>query len=276
MLFHENEVSVTDAVDALCEAHVYSAQTFAREQMLAVFKELNRRERICPSALAWRIDGQRIVRDAEWSDKPSHGFCVALSLANGYKTWLRSFGQDYTEQGELFERLTETALGGAGFDVLRTGWSIATPNTINAVVSNISTWLGERPGHPSDWTSEQAKEAGVDMVCRFSFQDARPAAPVYLMQCASGTGWQQKLGTPVLEIWSKLVDFTVDPDRAFAHPFVTSDAKDFRISVRKTGGIFLDRTRLLAGAQRQGLPGQLSADLQAWTASRIATLPLDS
>ena len=72
---------------------------------------------------------------------PQHTlFCMALSYSNWYPKWARQFGQDYNEQGELFEKLTKEAMEKFFPDwvIHRTGWSRTQAIRLNEVVERCS------------------------------------------------------------------------------------------------------------------------------------------
>ena len=80
------------------------------------------------------------------------------------------------------------------------------------------------------------------------FLDNRSGFPVYLMQCASGQNWKEKVSEPNIDWWQQLIKFVVRPKKAFAIPFALSD-DDFRRQCVRVQGLFLDRYRLLTAAR---------------------------
>ncbi len=273
VVFDTDEVSQSDAVDGLINGKIYRSQDYAKEQYAFALKELRRRAKYAGNALAWRLDGSTLRRTHRWDERPAHSFCLALALAAGYRDWARSFGKNYTSQGALFERLVEESLHALGWDVLRTGWGGASHKKLHSV-----SWLGEPLGSSQEWTSESANEAGTDLVCFRPFSDRRPGVPLYLLQCASGVGWEdRKQHAPDLNIWFKLLDFTTDPRKGFALPFAL-DQDPFRIAARKTNGLLLDRIRILSapGASAGWVSKSLAADIVKWLKPRISSLPTDS
>ena len=69
------------------------------------------------------------------------------------------------------------------------------------------------------WTKASAKDAGLDMVCERPFGDARGGRPLFFFQCASGADWTEKRRTPDLRLWTKLLDFSNEPQRGFARAY---------------------------------------------------------
>jgi hypothetical protein len=223
-----------------------------------------------------QVHGARIRSKENWEYFPSYCFCLALSIAGSYPDWARSFGRDYTQQGELFEALTaeSAVISLGGWTIHPTGWTRTRTQRLNQIVTEIAQKLGEATGDILRWTKDTAKEAGLDLLFYRPFPDGRVGVPVFLCQCASGEGWERKLKTPDLRIWCKIIPFASDPKKAFAMPFTLSDS-DFVRHCNSIDGFLLDRQRLLSPGrtQRDWLSQELSARLNDWTRARIGSLP---
>jgi hypothetical protein len=190
--------------------------------------------------------------------------------------WARSFGKDYTEQGSLFEELTAVCMRQMllGWEVHSTGWTSTHPIKLKDVVNEVATKMHEPIGKVQRWTKAQANEAGLDLLCFRSFEDKRAGFPVYLVQCASGADYEDKLHTPNLKIWGRVVEFTAQPKKAFSMPFGLLDDEFIRVC-NLVDGLLLDRYRLLAPGRTntKWLPVALKTRIAKWTKSRIDTLP---
>lgn len=212
-----------------------------------------------------------------WEQFPAYSFCLALSLPGSYPEWARNFGQDYNEQGELFEALTAESVRGTltGWVVHPTGWTRTTPTRLAEVVARLASLLGEATGDLAHWTQQKANEAGLDLLCFRPFPDGRVGVPVYMFQCASGADWKKKLKSPDLRVWTKIITFASDPKKAFAMPFALSE-KDFTYNTNLVDGLLLDRHRLLSPGleRRDWVPSDLATRLVAWTDPRIQQLPM--
>lgn len=275
----DDRLSQREVVSVLCGQHTYDEQDMAANRVADAWLELHRRQRFLGDASPYEFDGHTLkLRADPWRDATAHSFCVLLSLAKWYRDWARQFGKDYTEQGELFEQLTRESVTAqfTGWSVHQTGWSRSQAKKLDAVVSDVAGWLGEPKGDVHRWSEASANEAGLDLVCFRPFADDRAGRPAFFFQCASGGDWEEKLHTPRLELWRRLVGFTAQnlPTKAFATPFAFLDA-DFIRNCNLVDGLLMDRYRLLAAAK--GNPGWLSPKLKAsvvkWAKPRVAKLP---
>jgi len=275
ILFSDEELSSTDIIDVLLEGLIYDDQSFAAELVADAWAELQRRETWIRVGPAFSVKHRRIKRMRSWQDNPAHSFCVLLSLSVWYRNWYRQFGRDYTEQGELFELLTKESLEYQFSDwkIHHTGWSRTNTIKLSEVVSDIADRLGEARGQLEPWASPNANEAGLDLVCYRPFPDSRVGIPVYLLQCASGGDWEEKLHTPELKVWTKIIQFAAEPRKAFATPFSFLDDAFTRIC-NLVDGMLLDRCRLLAACHyRENWVSQSLKDrIIAWAQPRIAAL----
>jgi hypothetical protein len=142
------------------------------------------------------------------------------------------------------------------------------------VATSVANALGETTGDLAAWTTEDAKEAGLDLLCFRPYSDARPGLPAFLVQCASGNDWKSKLKTPDLRIWTKIVSFPNDPKKALSMPFALSH-EDFRRHCNVLDGLLLDRLRLLShqSARSRWLTPATETSLISWVANRVTSLP---
>jgi len=279
ILFGEDdEISTTDVLDYLIDGLVYAEQDFAREMIAHGWKELINRQRWMGIGSSIDVVGSRIVRKADWRTNPAHAFLVALSFKKWYPKWGKIGGQDYTEQGALFEQLTAETLRFIfpNWDIFPTGWSRTHTKKLNHVVSEVAARLGEPTGEISRWTTDSANEAGLDILCHYPLGDGRPGTPVFLVQCASGGQWEDKLRTPDIRIWGRIVTFTGTPKKAFAMPYSLTD-RDFVRVCNIVDGMLLDRYRILwpGRTNPDWISALLKADLIKWLEPRVSKLPVD-
>jgi len=266
----------TEVVEALVEGEIYASQSFAWEIVADAWSQVRRRQEWIGQASPIDVQAHRLVRQREWRQAPAHSFCLALTLAHLYPVWARQFGKDFTEQGELFEKLTQMSLEVLfpGWKVHATGWTRTHTKKLHAVVEEIANLLNESKGEIGRWTKPQANEAGLDLLCYRPFPDGRVGVPLYLMQCASGRDWEDKLHTPRLEIWTKIIQFAARPAKAFATPFAIAEGDFPRVSASVTG-LTLDRYRLLSCGRDNPdwLSDELAQRIIAWLAPRVSSLP---
>jgi len=276
LLFEDDEISSTDIADTLVEENIYNDYDMASEIVSSAWTELRRRQSWISQGTPFSIGGYRISRILEWREVPGHSFCLLLSLSKWYRSWAQQFGTDYTEQGELFEELTKESLETqfSDWQIYRTGWSRTHTDNLGTIVQEVATRLAESVGDIGQWTSPRAKDAGLDLLCYRPFPDRRVGIPVYLMQCASGGDWDEKLRIPDLKIWTKIVVFTAFPKKAFATPFAFLD-HDFIRNCNIVDGMVLDRYRLLAAAKtnEQWVSAPLRKRLVTWMEPRVSSLP---
>ena len=276
VLFVDRQVSGSEVVDALCEGDIYDEQGFAWEIVTDAWRQFDRRLALSGLGSPFKTTGMKLELVKAWQEFPAYSFCLLLTFAQLYPKWAKSFGSDYTEQGDLFERLTCESLNliFPDWKIHPTGWTRTHPKKLHQVVQEVAGHLGEEAGAVSRWTADSANEAGLDVLCHRPFQDNRAGVPVYLLQCASGRNWDQKLKTPDLDIWSKIIIFTTQPQRAFAMPFALA-GDDFRKKCAKVAGMLLDRYRLLSAGRSNPdwLSKGLKQDLIRWARPRIKTLP---
>lgn len=141
---------------------------------------------------------------------------------------------------------------------------------------DVATRLDEPVGEIERWTTESANEAGLDILCHRPFGDGRAGSPVFLLQCASGGKWEEKLRTPDVRIWGRIITFTSEPQKAFAMPFALTDSEFTRVC-NVVNGMLLDRYRLLlpGATNPTWVTDALSARLINWLNPRITKLPQD-
>ena len=271
-LIEQEELSPTDIVDCLVEEQLYEDQGFASEYVMLKWDDLRVR-------LSWLglyspicFHERRMVRRWNWMEIPAYSFCMTVSFGPQYPDWVTKFGSDYTEQGELFELITEAAMKVrfCGWQFLHTGWRRDTVSKLPEVINNLTSHIGERIGLFEDYASDQANEAGVDLVWHLPFADRRGGTPVYLAQCASGKNWKNKIHEPDLEVWTKIVDFAGVPNKAFSLPF-SLEEKELRQQSNRAQGLLLDRYRLLAHGipENEWISATLRSKLIDWLEPRI-------
>ncbi len=279
-------ISGSDVVDILCEEEIYESQDFAWELVDSAFAELHRRQVCLSGGAPFNIRGKCVDKTKDWKHVPAYAFCLSLSCIKWYPNWAASLVEpgkkrpNYSEQGQLFELVASSALEKLlpGWKVERTGWAPNNAKKIKEVVSEVSKMLREPARELTPWVSEDANEAGLDIVCYRSFDDARAGLPTIFVQCASGKHHEHKLGTPDRKEWGKIIDFTAAfPLRSFVTPYVYTDGEFKRVS-NKVDGLLLDRVRLLSAGSDGGewLSASIKKNLCEWVEPRIAKLERSS
>ncbi len=281
ILFDENqdEFSIMDVVDILIDENICVEQDFARGIVVDAWNELKRRLNWIDTGTPFSITHSRVKRIDSWHETPAHSFCVLLSLSQCYKGWWRSVsGQNFTEQGELFELLTQESLQKqfSDWQVKRVGWSPNQPISFAKMINMIADHLGETTSNNLDQkTPSKVKDAGLDLLWFRPFPDKRVGFPVYFMQCASGQDWTTKVDKPKINRWRQYIEFIVLPQKAFAIPFALGD-KDFKNWCGEVEGVFLDRYRLLGASRfcKQWESSSLKKRIIEWAIPKVNQLPL--
>ena len=280
ILFDESddELSMMQVVDVLIEENIYVDQDFAEEIVTHAWNALEHWHNWIGSEMPFSFIYPDVKRTDSWQDTPARSFCILLSLTQCYRDEEHCISKsDYNEQGELFELLTQESLEKQFSDwhIKPTSWSRTQQTQLQEVVDRIAAWLGEGPrGDVNEWLGPRAKDGGLDLLCYRPFSDARVGYPVYLIQCASGQNWIEKVDEPDIDLWQRLIGFVTPPQKAFAIPFALSD-DIFKRRCREIKGLFLDRYRLLAAARycKQWESSSLKDRIIRWAEPRIDQLP---
>lgn len=275
VLFVDDELSRTDVCDRLVEEEKYVDQDFAKIIVNDAWDEIERREKLCSGAYALTIEGEWIRRTRRWDTTPAHVFCTLLSISAAYDWWVKEFGQDYTEQGELFEQLTASALQTIASDwsTYLTGWSKSNTDGFQTIAEQVSQLIGNGDPDLDLWDDDDAKDMTLDILFYRPFPDGRQGFPYFMVQCASGANWPKKIRDPDLNVWSNIVRPITKPMRGVAIPYCCSE-RDFHQYCVKTEGLLLDRCRLLGASQvnRTWLPDTVGDRIRVWAQPRIDQL----
>jgi hypothetical protein len=274
LLFSEERISSIDIIDILLEENVYQSQDFASEFVESIFNTINRRQNWLGDARTIEVDRRVMNRSKDWQSVPAHAFCLATALRELYPEWSQSLGNDFTVQGELFERIVEASFVRNGWEVYRTGWnSTAPPADFAETLLRISEQIND----PAliGYLPPAVKDLGLDLICFRPFTDRRGGYPLYLVQCASGQHWERKLRTPSLDSWRDLIRFSAPHLRGIAIPFMVMSDDEFRSARLRSEGLFLDRYRVLStgGQEDHWLLEPLRTEVINWLSPVINTLP---
>jgi hypothetical protein len=279
-LFGVAAVSKADIVDALIENQSYETQDFANEWATLIFRELERRVDLLGDQSAVERSGDWIKRRVpRWNDRIGHAFCVFLAVQQHYREEIEKvFGEGYGEQGQLFEEFSAEVLTAYGWTVHPVAWSSKAANSIEDKVDRLAVAIGEdmRDGAVEEWTEPHAKDAGLDLVAWLPHADGWSGRPVCLVQCASGANWMNKLHSPNISTWEKLIDFATAPRRGLTMPFAPEKNEFRRKANTDLVMMLMDRHRLIGVPGGGGPSAGLSARIEAWLAPRVAVLPPDT
>lgn len=279
ILFNEKHIGKSDIVDMLVEYEICpnESQDIAYQIANIGWDELCTRQRWggIPSELI--ITESSISSQCDWTSDPIRAFLVLLSIQPIYPTWAKRHA-NYSAQGLLFERVVEAICPALlpGWNTYRVGWSPTQSASVAEVVEEMTTRVFVLGASDlSQWSSNRAKDSGLDIVCYRSFDDQREALPMYLLQCASGKNWVDKVGTPNAEIWYEYLDSAVRPSTGIAAPFVI-DEFTLRQNAKSGQQIIFDRLRMLGAMRSESivLPNSLLSDVITWVSPRAGDLPI--
>ena len=276
VLFDNEDLSKADIMDVLKEEEVYDDPDVVMALVNDAWNELQDRLVWIGGKGPFSFFGQSIKSEGSWEENPAHSFCILLSMPQCYDNWSTALRQgDYSEQGRLFEALTKVSIEHQFSDwkVYPTGWSSKNPVKLSNIVDEIANRLGEIKGELQPWTNPRTKDGGLDLLCYRPFLDNRGGVPVYLMQCASGKDWENKLHRPNLNVWTKIIKFMAKPRKAFAIPFALPDKK-FKETCTEVNGMLLDRYRILAAGKynTEWVSDSLKTAIIDWITPRLQKL----
>lgn len=263
VLFHGDSISLTDIIDALCDAQIYDDQDFAREFLSEVSGWLSERAKTMPHYPV-RFQNGRFETLGSWKDYPEYTFLLFLSIFLSYPQWTEAASISANLRGELFEKLCTLTLQTIcyGWMVESVGASGSNATSLDRLITRMCLALHEnpvpedvrnppRPGGQNRSRRARAgsrtagNDGGLDIWCFYPFPDKRGGYPTVFAQCASGEDWRRKLNTPNLREWRSYILFPSDPLRAITIPFFL-DHEEFRDWNRKFGGLLIDRPRVYA------------------------------
>ena len=272
-LFDQANLSIADVVDILMDGDIYDNSDSALQIVERAWNELKRRFRWIGAGYPFSFIGQTVSAVASWEENPAYSFCMLVSMPRCYDDWSTN---GYGEQGWLFESLTKASIENQFLDweVYHTGWSPSNPVKLSQLVDEVANQLGENTGPIKPWADPDGKDEGLDLLCYRPFPDKRAGIPVYLIQCASGKHWIDKLDEPDLNVWTKIVVFAAKPRKAFAIPFALPD-DEFMRRCNQVNGMLLDRYRLLGAARynKEWVSDSLKNEIIGWMTPRLETLP---
>ena len=107
------------------------------------------------------------------------------------------------------------------------------------------------------------KDLGVDVVTWLPFHDGRGAYLHFLVQCATGPRWTDKLHDIEVDVWRGHINWGVAPVRVFALPSVVSQPGAKWVRTAQKGGLILDRPRLAELSLRITFPVDLARAVRA-------------
>jgi len=281
ILFSGETIASPVVTNVLAETRWFHDRKEARDFVDLVWNRLRVRRLEVGGCGPFDFDYQTIqLTISSWEKSPAYVFCLLLSYARHHLKWSRSkkLKWDYNKQGEIFESLCCGALEQLlpCWTIYRTGWSSKETAQLATVVKEIAKHLCGEVGNIKRWNKKQAEEQGLDILCYRRFHDGNGNFPAFLVQCASGRQFEDKLHDPDLEVWNDLVALVPRslPRKAFTTPF-TFPKRHFERHAIKSKGLLLDRNRLLSAAahKQDWLDSKVGTQIQKWAKPFIQKLP---
>jgi hypothetical protein len=145
------------------------------------------------------------------------------------------------------------------------------------IAKSVADRLNTGPIHRQEWNLDHAKDLTLDILVYWPFLDFRQGTPYFMLQCASGANWEEKLKEPDIDQWRKLLNPDCIPIRGVAIPYCLPDGR-FSFASAKTAGLLLDRCRLLLAASRKSdwLTLDCADQLNGWLTPKISTVLMKS
>lgn len=278
ILFDEHQITKSDVVDILLENQVCTDENQDLAHLIADegWDEFARRKRWGGIPKYVEIGTTRITSNVQWTDDPIRAFFIMLSIQRIFPEWSKE-RQTHVVQGNLFEKIVELICPALfpGWITYRAGWSPDNTKKIPDIVPELCSRLFMKGASDLDqWVRPTDNDGGLDLVVYRTFGDDREAVPLYLLQCASGKNWREKVTTPNPRVWFKYLDAAVEPGTGIVAPFVIDDF-DLRRAALSGQAIVIDRIRLVNAAisGNVALTGELLDELSSWLAPRVAALP---
>jgi hypothetical protein len=278
LLEADEEITQPQVADILREQGIYPKRdgVLCADFLATVWGELERRAKLLGSLSCYHVEGMRIQRKSRWQNVIAPAFLLSLSCASYYPA-LRDLNRgQYVDQGDMFEEFCRLALDGDGWRATRTGWSSQRgAKKLAATVAAAAEALGESSvNHEQVALDRHKNEAGCDLVCHRMYREQWSGRPVVLVQCASGSDFRDKLGTPSIDRWRDYIAFSTIPLRGFCTPQAFQQ-NEFRQHSHQVKGLLLDRYRLLEPFAHRGLelPPPLARRLKTWLHPRLRILP---
>jgi hypothetical protein len=277
----EEEISHGTVEDILAEQDIYDsgdgdAKLLRADFIEQIWQEMSRRSSLAGAAALYKVDRQVITRTADLEAALPASFLVLLCCSEYYAELGTGAFANWGKTGDLFEQFCLQSIAAQGWSVTRTGWASATgAKKLAGTVEKISAATGEKLKNEA-WVEryKDKNEAGCDLVGFLEFPDQRTGRPLVLIQCAAGADYEDKLGTPDVGLWNKLIGFSTSPVKGFCTPRSFCDDSRFLVIAGQVNGWLMERYRLLLPFARGAVVGEpLAGELRVWIEARTQAIP---
>jgi hypothetical protein len=207
------------------------------------------------------MDGDRI-RKAHTSDSQLRIYRYLCLLG---------LGQLDPEDRKLFEELVGALLRPVfGENVVRIGHpaSSGLDPSFRSRVETYASQSGLIAGEVGEPPFSADKDLGLDVISWWPWEDRRGGNVHFLIQCATGRDWKDKLNDVSLNVLKRHLNWSVPPVRVFSVPKVIQVSEDAWLRLSDSGGLILDRPRLLELSRK----AMLHVGMQSQIDGRITVL----
>lgn len=222
----------------------------------SVWSELLHRSRIYGERWPIAVSGERLEPNATDPDE--------LTI---YKYFcLLGMGQLDDIDRRLFEEIVTVLLAAIfGPNALRIGApaSPGMPKSFRKRVAHYASISGLLQNELTQDPLPKDKDLGLDVIGWWPWKDGRGGYLHFLVQCATGRDWREKLSDINLKVLNRHINWSVMPVRVFSVPRVISLAEDFWIRVADEGGLILDRPRLHELLKQSAFDASMVRDIGA-------------
>jgi len=232
-------------------------------------QELNWRKTTIGVEYPFTIRDDNIVK-RDWEEHLAYSFQLLLSTHKLFQpTSINTSSRTWNDTAKLFERFVTVALKNYLGNSFNIGWPRkgGVPRSFLRCLEFASRVMKERPG-PFRWRPHWTGDQGVDVIA-WGRLDNRSGKVISLINCAAGDDWDEKLHEVIVELWKNYIEFTVDPLKGMAFPFICRNSWDRSTSV---GGILYDRLRLTYLFEKNKTL-YLRREIKDWSQTQINNLP---
>lgn len=278
ILVRRDDISVSEVSDWVEITVVYSNEPLSKSKLCSllednfpdhvlddqlldsIFQELGEREVLYGSDSPFKVDGNVIIPQVTWLERPEYFMCLLFSYLGAAKAHKGT---------RLFEQVSNIALSSyLDGDAVTLGFPNEgdLPSQISQVAEKLSEHRASSNPPPS------AKDRGIDVIGWKGCNDKRKGQMIVLMQCAAGRNWRQKKRI-MLDVWAQYINwnpYTTVPSISVAELIDKSKWSEATIEY----GVVFDRARIYRYLYSRNviIDANLRNDVIEWCDSKVKVL----